>query len=91
MHGWALFPHGESRRYHEGLLFTFRNQATFPNEKKKLITSVKLLMRNVQKPRNPCMTNPDMMHLISGIPEPAAYLANDRTRRDATKENMAFP
>jgi hypothetical protein len=47
-------------------------------------------MRNVQKPRNPCMTKPDMMHLISGIPEPAAYLANDRTRREATKEKVAL-
>lgn len=47
-------------------------------------------MKNVQKPRNPGMTKPDMMHLISDIPEPAAYLAKDRTRRAATKENVAY-
>jgi hypothetical protein len=53
-----------------------------------MVTNVKLLMKNVQKPRNPGMTKPDMMHLISEIPEPAAYLAKDRTRRAATKENV---
>jgi hypothetical protein len=47
-------------------------------------------MRNVQKPRNPSMINPDSMHLISEIPEPAAYFAKDRTRLEATKENAAF-
>jgi hypothetical protein len=36
------------------------------------------------------MTNPEMMHLISEIPEPAACLAKDWTRRAATKDNVAF-
>ena len=36
------------------------------------------------------MTNPEMIHLISEIPEPAAYLAKDWTRRAATKDNAAF-
>jgi hypothetical protein len=54
------------------------------------LTSVKLLIRNVQKPRNPSMTNPEMMHLISEIPEPAAYLAKDWTSRAATKDNAAL-
>ena len=36
------------------------------------------------------MTNPEMMHLISEIPEPAACLAKECTRRAATKDNAAF-
>jgi hypothetical protein len=36
------------------------------------------------------MTNPEMMHLISEIPEPAAYLAKAWTRRAATNANAAF-
>ena len=36
------------------------------------------------------MTNPEMMHLISEIPEPAAYFAKALTRRAATKDNAAF-
>jgi hypothetical protein len=35
------------------------------------------------------MTKPDNMHLISEIPEPAAYFAKDRTRWEATKEKVA--
>ena len=35
------------------------------------------------------MTNPEMIHLISEIPEPAACLAKDWTRRAATKDNAA--
>ena len=54
------------------------------------LTSVKLLIRNVQKPRNPSMTNPEMMHLISEIPEPAACLAKAWTRRAAIKDNAAY-
>ena len=36
------------------------------------------------------MTNPEMMHLISAIPEPAAYLAKAWTRRAATKDSAAY-
>ena len=54
------------------------------------LTSVKLLMRNVQKPRKPRMTNPDNIHLISEMPEPAAYFAKERTRWEATKEKVVF-
>lgn len=36
------------------------------------------------------MINPERMHLISEIPEPAAYLAKDWTSRAATKDNAAF-
>ena len=55
-----------------------------------MLTRVKLLMRNVQKPRKPRMTKPDNMHLISEMPEPAAYLARERTRWEATKEKVAL-
>ena len=44
-------------------------------------------MKNVQNPRKPFMTKPPIIHLISEIPEPAAYVANDRTKWDATNEN----
>ena len=53
-------------------------------------TKVTLLTKNVQKPKKPFMTNPAMMHLISEIPEPAAYFAKDRTRCAATKEKAAY-
>lgn len=53
-------------------------------------TSVKLLIRNVQKPKNPFMMKPARIHLISDIPEPAAYFARDLTRWDATNEKMPW-
>jgi len=86
VHGWALFAYGESRGYHKGL-FRFSIE---PSKRGEPLTSVKLLMRNVQKPRKPCITKPDNMHLISEIPEPAAYFAKDRTRWEATKEKVVF-
>jgi hypothetical protein len=43
-------------------------------------TRVKLLIKNVANPRKPCMTNPARIDLISEMPEPAAYLAKERTR-----------
>jgi hypothetical protein len=46
------------------------------------------LMRRVQKPRNPFMTKPAMMHLISEMPDPAAYGAYDLTRVADTNANM---
>ena len=48
-----------------------------------------LLMKNVPNPKKPFMTNPAMIHLISEIPEPAAYFANERTRCAATNEKPA--
>ncbi len=56
----------------------------------KGLTRVMLLMKNVANPRKPCMTNPARMHLISEMPDPAAYLANDLTRWDAMNENKVF-
>lgn len=44
-------------------------------------------MARVQKLKNPLMMNPPMMHLISDIPEPAAYGANDLTSFAAENEN----
>ena len=43
-------------------------------------TRVILLIAKVENPRKPFMTKPARMHLISEIPDPAAYLAKDRTR-----------
>ena len=53
-------------------------------------TRVKLLIKNVANPRKPCMTNPARMHLISEMPEPAAYFAKERTKWDAMNENKAY-
>lgn len=44
-------------------------------------------MARVQKLKNPLIMNPPMMHLISDIPEPAAYGANDLTSFAAENEN----
>ena len=43
-------------------------------------TIVILLIAKVENPRNPFMINPAKMHLISEIPEPAAYFAMFLTR-----------
>lgn len=51
-------------------------------------TSVRLLITSVQKPRKPFMTKPARIHLISEIPEPAAYFATFLTRCAATNENI---
>jgi hypothetical protein len=45
------------------------------------------LISNVHEPRKPFMTKPAMMHLISEIPEPAAYGAYDLTRTAAVNAN----
>lgn len=69
----------------------FDIQSLKPGKKENdRLTSVKLLMRNVQKPRKPRMTKPDNIHLISEMPEPAAYFAKERTRWEATKEKVVF-
>ena len=69
----------------------FKKKTRPPNDTRVgSLTRVKLLIRNVQKPRNPCMINPERMHLISEIPEPAACLAKAWTRRAATKDSAAF-
>lgn len=69
----------------------FDIQSLKPGKKENdRLTSVKLLMRNVQKPRKPRMTKPDNIHLISEMPEPAAYFARERTRWEATKEKVVF-
>jgi hypothetical protein len=47
------------------------------------------LMTKVQAPRNPFITKPAIMHLISDIPDPAAYGANDLTSVAAVNENSA--
>lgn len=61
-----------------------------PGQRRIRRTSVTLLMMSVQKPRKPFMMNPAIMHLISDIPDPAAYFASDCTRCAATKEKAAW-
>ena len=46
-------------------------------------------MKNVQNPKNPFMMKPAMIHLISEMPDPAAYFARDWTKCAATNENAA--
>ena len=48
------------------------------------------LISNVHAPKNPFMTKPAMMHLISEIPEPAAYGEKDLTSVAETKANKIF-
>jgi hypothetical protein len=48
------------------------------------------LMNSVVAPKNPFMTKPAMMHLISEMPEPAAYGANDLTRKADVKAKKIF-
>lgn len=45
-------------------------------------------MNSVHHPRKPFMTKPAIMHLISEIPEPAAYGANVLTRTAAVNAKM---
>lgn len=51
---------------------------------------MRLLIIKVESPRYPFMTNPAMIHLISDIPEPAAYFANESTRCADTRENNIY-
>ena len=56
----------------------------------KPLTKVRLFITNVQGPRYPFITNPANIHLISDIPDPAAYFANDRTRWAAVNESIPY-
>ena len=47
-------------------------------------------MASVHMLRNPLMIKPPRMHLISEIPEPAAYGANDLTSFPAEYEKRAY-
>lgn len=53
-------------------------------------TRVRLLIMRVHVPKNPFIIKPAKIHLISDIPEPAAYFANDLTRWPAVNENIPF-
>lgn len=44
----------------------------------------------VQNPRKPFITKPAMMHLISEMPDPAAYGAKDLTNVAATKAKRVY-
>lgn len=47
-------------------------------------------MKNVANPKYPCMTKPARMDLISEMPDPAAYLAKERTRCDEINEKAIW-
>jgi hypothetical protein len=47
-------------------------------------------MKKVSTSKNPLMINPPRIHLISEIPEPAAYGANALTKKAAENENIAY-
>jgi hypothetical protein len=49
----------------------------------------KHFIANVSAERNPLMMNPPRIHLISEIPDPAAYGAKDLTKKAEEKENNA--
>jgi hypothetical protein len=66
-----------------------QNNQGLSAQRGKPLTRVILLIKNVANPKKPCITKPANIHLISEIPEPAAYFASDRTKWAATKENMA--
>jgi hypothetical protein len=61
-----------------------------PTERPDAIASGRAtdLMAKVVKPRKPFMTNPAIIHLISEIPDPAAYGANDLTKLAEVKANI---
>lgn len=65
---------------------------SFPTDKPEAMASGRAidLIRRVQAPRKPFMTKPAIMHLISEIPEPAAYGANDLTRTAAMDESSNY-
>lgn len=65
---------------------------SFPTERPDAMANGKAidLMSRVHAPRKPFMTKPAMMHLISEMPEPAAYGAKDLTRIAATKARSTW-
>jgi hypothetical protein len=54
------------------------------------LTSVILLIAKVAKPKYPCITKPARMHLISEMPDPAAYFDIFFTRWAAMNENEDY-
>ena len=52
-------------------------------------TNVKLLIARVENPKNPFIVKPAIIHLISEMPEPAAYFPSVFTRWAAVNENAA--
>ena len=85
MYGWAFLANWQARRNNQWLN-SFSKGIPHRSKKKKL-TSVILLIANVPNPKNPCITKPARMHLISEMPDPAAYFARFLTRWAAVNEN----
>lgn len=65
---------------------------SLPMERPEAIASGRVidLIRSVHAPRKPFMTKPAIMHLISEMPDPAAYGANDLTSSAAMKANSVY-
>jgi hypothetical protein len=59
----------------------------FQIDAEKGLTRVILLIANVPNPKYPCITKPARIHLISEMPDPAAYFARFLTRWAAVNEN----
>jgi hypothetical protein len=77
MHRRALLAHRQSRCNYQGLIpLSNVPKITFNDG----LTSVILFIANVANPKYPCITKPARMHLISEMPEPAAYFARFFTR-----------
>lgn len=87
MYGGTFFPNRKARCNDQGLSSCRVNDVNRSGEN---LTSVMLLMAKVGNPKNPCITNPARIHLISEIPEPAAYLARFLTRCAAINEKEDY-
>lgn len=87
MYGRSFFANRQTRSYDQRLL---KSRDTSRGKRRKSPTKVRLFITKVQCPRYPFITNPANIHLISDIPDPAAYFAKDRTRRAAMNENIPY-
>lgn len=81
VHGGTLLAHSKTRPNGQRLRVS--------DAAHQLLTRVMALRTSVSSPRNPLIMKPPRMHLISEIPEPAAYGAKLRTRYAAVNANMA--
>jgi len=87
VHRWSFLTDRQPRSYDQRLI---KSRDASREKSRDLPTKVRLFTTNVQGPRYPFITNPPKMHLISDIPDPAAYFANDRTRWAAANENIPY-
>lgn len=76
VHRRSFFANRQARGDDQGLYLI----SAQTNARAREHTRVTLLIKNVPNPRKPFIMKPARMHLISEIPEPAAYCAIVRTR-----------